>query len=52
MIYTSKYKNYSHQVYTHRESFRKARHVSGIDKKGIILVNLGQFQDETPLNSM
>ena len=31
---------------------RKARHACGMTKKGHILINLGQFEDETSLNSM
>ena len=30
----------------------KARHMCGMSKKEHILVNLGQFEDETPLDSM
>ena len=32
--------------------FRKAGHVCDITKEGRILVNLEQFEDETPLSSM
>ena len=32
--------------------FRKAGHVCDITKEGHILVNLEQFEDETPLSSM
>ena len=35
-----------------RSYFRKAGHVRGIDEKGNILVDLGQLEDETFLNSM
>ena len=36
-------------IYT-RAYFRKVRHACGMNKKGQTLVNLGQFEDETPLN--
>ena len=32
-----------------RAYFRKAGYACGMNKKGHILVNLGQFEDETPL---
>ena len=32
--------------------FRKAEHACGMSKKGHILINLGQFEDEPPLNNM
>ena len=35
-----------------RAYFRKAGYACGMNKKGHILVNLGQFEDETPLNNM
>ena len=31
---------------------RKAGHACGMTKKGYVLVNLGQFESEIPLNSM
>ena len=31
--------------------FRKARHACGMNEKGYILVNLGQFEDEAPLTA-
>ena len=31
---------------------RKAGHACGMTKKRHILINLGQFENETPLNSM
>ena len=35
-----------------RAYFKKAGYVWGMARKGHILINLGQFEDETPLNIM
>ena len=32
--------------------FKKAGHAYGMTKKGHILINLGQFENETPLSRM
>ena len=40
----------SQPAFTCRAYFRETRHACGMNRKWLFLVNLGQFEDETPLN--
>ena len=44
--------HFRHLYTMERAYFRKSGHAWGMTKRGHVSVNLGQFEDETPLNCM